>query len=353
MSNGHSEGAMDRRDFFKTVIGGAAALSLSGAFPGVPKVVRQARAAEPEGQPGNFDGCRLVVFGSDSLRHDYARTLALDGAPALSYLNAINPIICSMNNGQSSTQPGWATIWTGLPSYSTRVFANREFEIIPRTMHIIKKLWAAYKDRDFYIVWITGKGPNISGKKTLLYKGTPDEQYVKGPHWEVRRTIVTVGHQGVYHGNRQRTNQEVFELAQAALDEATQHNNFCCFIHFQDPDHTGHVTKDYDSYMQKALEVDGYIYDLMTSLPQDTDIVYCSDHGFDFAARGDIGDGHLWSPCGMLATNFPTNNYPVVDMCSVGRLIYQLGGGNPDNTIYRRWDPDKRRRCRMYGLDLV
>jgi len=153
-----------RRTFLKT-LGGVAAFGIaSTALRTPPMRIRRARA----GQPGDFGGCRIVVFGSDSLRVDYAQTLLAEGAPALTYLsqfNPNNPIICSLNNGRSSTQPGWATIWSGMPSFWTRAFANREFEPIPRSRHVMNKLSAGYKGQDMYLAWITGKGHNIAGEK--------------------------------------------------------------------------------------------------------------------------------------------------------------------------------------------
>jgi len=355
MSKGQNESGIGRRDFFRTVIGGAAALSLAGAFPGVPKMVRQARAD----QPGSFGGCRLVVFGSDSLRFDYAQTLVNDPeyyAPALSSLvDDGNPIICSLTDGFSCTQPGWASIWTGLPSYWTRVFSNNDYEQMPRHMHIMRKLISAYKDEDLFLGWITGKGRSISGKRRTLFKDTPQVADVWGPHWQVKKEVLNGGHLGVYLGDEHRENDEVFNAASSALEEIrdNQYANFCCFIHFKDPDHAGHVDLDYDSYMAKAVEVDQHIWDLMGQLPANTDVIYCSDHGFDLRDNGDRNNHHNYSPYGMLATNFPTANYPVVDIMSVGRLIYRLAGGDPDDTSYREWDTDKVIKHPMYGIDLV
>ncbi len=349
MSEGQNERGIGRRDFFKTVIGGAAALGVAGMFPAVPQVVQPAHAS----QPGEFTGCRVVVFGSDGLRFDYAQALASAGAPALSQLNTINPIVCSLNSGLSVTQPGWATIWTGMPSFYTRIYNNGDFEEMRRHMHIMQKLCDGYKDDDFFLVWITGKGKNVCGNKRTLYKGTPEERVVRGPHWQVKQQIVGMEHPGVYNGDENRDNLEVFNLASAAIEQLHYHTNFCCFIHFRDPDYTGHKTEGHNAYMDKALEVDNYIFDLMRLLPDYTNVIYCSDHGFDFEDRGDTRTDHRFSPCGMVATNFVTANCPVVDMCSVGRLIYRLAGGDPERAKFRKWSPQVIVTHNMYGIDLV
>jgi hypothetical protein len=330
---------LDRRTFLKTLSAGALALGAS-AMPILPGAVRKAKA----GQPGDFNGCKLVVFGSDSLRFDYAQTLVDKGAPALSYLNAINPIICSLNDGKSCTLTGWTTIWTGMPSFWTRAFANDEFDRMPKKMHIMWKLMEEYyvaENQNPFFVWITGKGHNIIGNRK------------KGPHRGVYRGIVQQGIPGVYYGDEGRDDADVFALAENILGSLDQYENFCCFVQFRNPDDTGHQTKDYDAYTQKAWEVDEYIWSLMQLLPQDTDIIYCSDHGFDFKSRGDTNNGHRFSPRAMLATNFVTEAYPVVDMSSVGRLIYSLAGGNPDNTNYKEWVTRKRVVYTMHGIDLV
>jgi hypothetical protein len=86
----------------------------------------------------------------------------------------------------------------------------------------------------------------------------------------------------------------------------------------------------------------------MMILPRDTDVIYSSDHGFDFTSLGDTNMGHKCSPHGMLATSLPTLPRESVSQMAIGRLIYKRAGGNPDWTLNNKGKP-----YRMFGEDLV
>lgn len=332
---------MNRRTFLKGISGLALGIGivdntikLSDKIPGL--TTKSAYAAS--------GGCRIVVFGSDSLRIDYAETLVEQGAPGISRLNFP---ICSLSGGMSVTQSGWASIWSGMPSYWNNAYANYVYGKMPRRMHIIKKLAKIYENEDLYITWVTGKGHNIKGNKS------------DSPHHQVYKLLVKDGHMGDYYGDEGRENSEVFDLAGQSLSEAIKHQHFIAFVHFGDPDHTGHKTHSYSAYMEKAYEVDGYISQLMDLLSSDTDVIYCSDHGFDFKENGDIKCGHKFSPQGMLATNFATFQYSVVDQMSIGRLVYTLAGGDPDFVSFTSLGgvgmrpAGKVQKGRMYGINLI
>ncbi len=323
-----------RREFLKAV--GASVVGLSS--PSLQKPTMQTLLPRTQ-QLDTNDSCRIVVFGPDGLRVDSAIKMWEEGARALS---ALTPPIMSSSGGLSCTQPGWATIFSGLPSERIKCWSNKRFQAMPRDYHIVKKVATMSENRDLFLVWITGKGHNIMGSKK------------DSPHHAVYKLIVEDGHPGAYHGDETREDDEVFNLALPALEEAVKHQNFLCFVHFRNPDSTGHrVTRDetegdYEIYMQSARQVDDYIYELMKLLPDDTNIVYCSDHGFDFKSIGNPRNGHKFAPDGMLAVNFETLPKSEVSQLSIGRLIYKLAGGNPD------WTTDKKGTLyRMFGEDLV
>lgn len=328
---------LDRRTFLKIM--GVSALSIGAQ--GLPISSKLVRPAQADQQPGTFEKCRIVVFGSDSLKIDYAKELVKRGAPAL---NALNHPICATCGGLSCTQPGWASIWSALPSEKIRCWANGRYEAMPRGFHIVDKLAQpeAYGE-DLYIIWITGKGHNIRGLEE------------ESPHHAVYELIKGGKNPGVYLADEERSDLNVKNAALEALEELRYRNpeNFICFIHFRNPDHKGHDVAgkepdDYEQYMSKAYNVDKKIYKIMQVLPQDTDIIYCSDHGFDFMTQGDPRDGHKFSPYGMVATNFQTLNKEDVSQMSIGRLIYKRAGGNPDFTSKKNGN-----LYMMFGEDLV
>jgi hypothetical protein len=312
---------MNRRTLLKTGLA-----SLAAWFTLNPRELK----AEP--RRTTSVNSRLVVFGSDGLRMDTAEQLQVAGAPALSRLNP--PLAALSGGGYSCTQPGWASIWSGLPSWFNNAYSNVQYSSMPAKRHIMERLIDLLSERDFFPVWITGKGKNLKG------------DIIRSPHYPVYAHVHVQGEPGIYHGDLVRENLEVFELGAAALNEALTHDNFCCFIHFKDPDYTGHLDKSYLSYYDKALEVDQYIDQLMAMLPADVDVIYCSDHGFNFKELGEVEDNHNYAPEGMLATNFSTLPATHCTRESVGRLIYKRMGGNPDFCNA----PDKY--YGMYGTDL-
>jgi hypothetical protein len=77
--------------------------------------------------------------------------------------------------------------------------------------------------------------------------------------------------------------------------------------------------------------VDAYINRLMALLPNGTHRIYCSDHGFNFTALGEVEDSHGFAPRGMVATSFATRPYLNVTRPTLGRWIYSLAGSDPDH----------------------
>jgi hypothetical protein len=212
--------------------------------------------------------------------------------------------------------------------------SNPEYSAMPDNYHIMWKFMVSLYPYDFYPVWITGKGNNIKGN-------VPDS-----PHYPVYNAIVNYGYQGVYQGDQARENQEVFNLASVAISEALQHEHFCCFIHFRDPDNTGHSVPSYSSYYYAAKIVDNHISQLMDLIPREVKVIYCSDHGFNFEELGEVETNHNYAPEGMMATNFPTSNISHITRQTIGRLIYKKMGGNPDSCLSGS-DP-----YAMYGVDI-
>ena len=325
-----------RRTFLKIL--GVSALGIGAqGLPVSSKIVRPAQADQ---QPGTFERCRIVVFGADSLKIDYAEELRSKGALAL---NELYKPICATCGGLSSTQPGWASIWSALPSQKIHCWANGEYKAMPAGYHIVDKLAQpeAYGD-NLHIIWITGKGHNIRGLEE------------ESPHHAVYDLIKGGKNPGTYLGDEDRTDVEVKDAAREALEELRYRDpdNFICFIHFRNPDHKGHTVagepNDFEQYMDKARQVDNKIYRLMKFLPPNTDIIYCSDHGFDFVSQNDPRNHHKFSPNGMVATNFPTIAKNDVSQMAIGRLIYKRAGGNPDFTA-----KESGNLYRMFGEDLV
>lgn len=333
-----TEKGIGRRTFLKVI--GVTALGIQAH--GLPVFAKSKKVlqVQPIQSVGGYNRCRMVVFGVDGLRIDYAERLRNEGAPAL---NELNPPICATCGGLSLAQPAWASIWSALPSQKIKCWTNKRYRAMPEGYHIIEKL--AYPEaygENLYIIWITAKSHNIRGLEE------------ESPHHAVYRLIKEGKNPGIYLGDKKRTDEEVRKAARDALKEMNYLNpdNFICFIHFRNPGRKGNQVKgdpnDFEKYMNKARLVDKKIHQLMKKLPPDTDIIYCSEQGFDFKSQGDPRDGHAFSPHGMVATNFPILNRTNVSQMAIGRLIYKRAGGDPDFTS--RADG---KLYKMFGEDLI
>lgn len=311
---------MDRRNAMKTLGLGFVAYRLSLREGG----------AQPSDQQRR---CRIAVFGVDALRHDVSLKMWREGAPALSVLH--RPICALSGGGQSVTQPGWIDIWSGLPAAYHGFVKNGARNAMPDGIHIMGKLMDEFAEKDFYAVWIVGKGV-----------GLLDGEDPESPHHPVYKRIVLEGRPGIYVGDKSRSDWEVFERAQEALREAALHRNYCCFIHFHNPDVTGHREKHPAAFCRAALSVDRYISELMKVLPPDTHLVYCSDHGFNFKELGEVEDSHGFAPQGMAATSFDTNTYRNITRTTLGRWIYSISGGDPNHCLASGFP------YAMYGVDV-
>lgn len=299
---------MKRREF----LGGTAALAALTAVSG-------SVAADDVGP--------IVVFGYDALAVDFALQLAT--ANPQGALNRMQSGIgCLMTDGYSMTQPGWCQIWHGLPAYFTGILKNEDaIATISRT-HIVFRLFLL-RALDS-LTWITGKGLNISG----FYDGIP------GPHYDVYRLISNGWVPGAYFGDVTRENSEVTALASMHLPSLGPRG--IAFIHYKDPDATGHSSGSFEQYMASAVSVDNDVAMLMDLCPAGTHFILCSDHGFNFQELGDFETNHVYAPHGFIAfsdvvTTAPTSfelrgstvSAPMFNQATVAAKIYRHFGGDP------------------------
>lgn len=275
--------------------------------------------------------CRIVVFGIDGLSYDAAMYLRRMGAPAISTLYP--PMYALSGGGASQTEPGWADIWSGLPSLIHNTYANGMYGQMPDRAHLMVRLIDRYAGNDFFAGWLTGKP--VRGQE----EGTP--------HYELYTRINEDGCPGFCENSTYRSDIKIYDIATGIIAEAATYDNFCLFIHFANPDKTGHATESWDSYLEAAWEVDTYVSYLMENLPDDTDIIYCSDHGFNFTERGKVENNHNYAPDGMFTCNFAHTRYNYITRQTIGRTIYRLGNEDPDFVV------GGLGTYALYGIDII
>jgi len=305
---------MKRREFLGGTVALAALTAINGSVP--------AEAEDPIEGP-------IVVFGYDALAVDFALQLA--AANPQGALNRMpSGIGCLTTDGFSMTQPGWCQIWHGLPAYFTGILENTDTIATINRTHIVYRIYTR-RALDS-LVWITGKGRNISG----FYDGEP------GPHYEVYRLITEGRVPGAYFGDVGRANSEVTELA--SLHLPTLGPRGIGFVHYHDPDDTGHSSQSFDEYMASAVSVDNDVAMLMDLCPEGTRFILCSDHGFNFTELGDIETNHMYAPHGFIAfsdpiTTAPTSfelrggtvSAPMFNQPTVAAKVYRHFGFDPRN----------------------
>jgi hypothetical protein len=269
----------------------------------------------------------IVIFGYDGLAVDFALQLA--AANPQGALNRMQSGIgCLTTDGFSMTQPGWCQIWHGLPAAFTGILYNEDAIATLSATHIVRRVYIL-RALDS-LVWITGKGRNISG----FYDQTP------GPHYDVYKIIAELGLPGAYFGDVGRENSEVTELASIHLPTLGPHG--IAFVHYHDPDDTGHATESVDQYLASAASVDNDVAMLMDLCPTGTHFILCSDHGWNFKELGDLETNHVYAPHGFVAfsdaiTTPPTLfelrgntvSAPMFNQPTVAAKIYRHFGGDP------------------------
>jgi hypothetical protein len=159
------------------------------------------------------------------------------------------------------TQPGWASIWIGLPSNLHNALHNEQYSDMPPNVPIMGKFIDYYAAQDGFAVRISGKGQYVRGNISA------------SPHYQVYRPIVKQRQPGIYYGDDWIGSDQICSLAKSALQEAVNHSYFCFFVLFGNPDACGHYTKSFEGYVEAGRHVDEYIADLKKILTPDTDVI--------------------------------------------------------------------------------
>ena len=250
----------------------------------------------------------VLVIGWDGVQRDhlyecYNQELEQcpDGLPNLKELSNDNIFNMTITNGATDTKAGWAQILTGLNAEKTGVYDNLNFQAIPEGYSIFEKLESNFDIVTFFIV---GKGNHIGlfckGDDNPFAKKNSKNLYMDDdfPWCNAKKAMD-------FFQNALGENENVAYLTLQKLDEYKD-KKFFGFIHFQDPDHTGHdYGENSAEYTLKIVDDDlwlGKIVDKLKELGvyENTYIYVVTDHGFDENEKG-----HSSAPYGFFATNDP------------------------------------------------
>ncbi len=276
----------------------------------------------------------MIVIGWDGVQREHLQEMiARNEVPHMMRLVEKGALIdIDITNGATDTKAGWAQILTGYHAETTGVYSNTRYQPIPAGYSVFERLEAFFGAEQIDTVAIIGKKGNIGNKapKTLPYERWLKQQKLsKGSPKKIADALKKAGAQLVeesgkrvvsipgnpwYHASSQLdlfvnglSKNEV--VGQRALDELERHQDrrFFFFVHFADPDHSGHAhgenSQEYTDGIKSDDEWTGKILAKLDELNlSDKTLVYIvTDHGFDEGL-----ESHQYAPYVFLAANDPS-----------------------------------------------
>ncbi|MFB0524922.1 MAG: alkaline phosphatase family protein [Phycisphaerae bacterium] len=265
----------------------------------------------------------IILFGWDGAQRDHVNEcLSRKELPTLQKLIDQGSFVEIDVEGKTDTKAGWSQILTGCYPEVTGVYSNREYQPIPKGLTIFERLENHFGPERFVTVAVIGKSGHVGAAaptKTRVKDETEEPSAKKKKKKKPQGKIIdengikyrVVPGQPYYLA---KDNMDIFENALSKnekvgsrtmeLLEKYKDRPFFFFVHFAEPDHSGHGngenSKEYNDgiisddlwtgkIMQKVKEL---------GLAEKTQYYITADHGFNEGATG-----HSFAPYVFLATN--------------------------------------------------
>ncbi|MBU0545623.1 MAG: alkaline phosphatase [Proteobacteria bacterium] len=283
----------------------------------------------------------IVVIGWDGAERNRTKELLGKGElPNLAALIREGKLLdIDVVSGATDTKAGWTQILTGYVPEKTGVYNNGRYEPIPEGYTVFERLEKFFGPDNIDTVAIIGKKFHVdndppyfgtlgewtllsSNKLKKLKKTNPNAKIEPDPavYQEGGRIVEKDGRQIVeipgkpwYHASKHldlwvnglEENEKVAALAIAEM-ENRKGRRFFFFIHFAQPDHSGHQfgenSQEYIDGIKSDDKYSGWIISKLKELGlYDKTLVYVTaDHGFDKDKKR-----HLYAPFIFTATNDP------------------------------------------------
>ena len=286
-------------------------------------------------------GCRaaeasqnIIVIGWDGAQRAHVQEmLAHNELPTLALLASEGTMVdVDVTSGATDTKAGWTQILTGYKPEKTGVYSNSNFGPIPEGYSVFERLEEHFGPDNIVTMAIVGKKGHVDNdpeqkipydrwlkrqeRAKQLERRHPGQSQLQGgeimeqngqkyvllhakPWYNASR------HMDLFH-NGLLENERVGTMAMEKL-EASRNTRFFFFIHFAEPDHSGHRYGENSQEYTDALKDDdlwtGRIIDELRALDlyHRTLIYVTADHGFDEGAYG-----HHYAPYVFVATNDTT-----------------------------------------------
>jgi len=290
-------------------------------------LVLAASLAPAQDQPKNvliigWDGCQRAHLQEMIARHEVPNLMTLVHHGAL--------VDVEVSSGATDTKAGWAQILTGYSPDLTGVYSNHVYRPIPQGYTIFERVEQALGPDNVFTAMILGKKGNVEAtggrkipyeqwEKTQIRKQQRQGKPAVAPRQVTEGTVVEENgqkfvvipgkpylnaHKGMdLFVNGLNKNEVVGTRAMAEL-AAHKDQRFLVFVHFGDPDDTGHMcgenSQEYTDAIKSDDEWTGKIIAHLKDLGlYDHTLVYITaDHGFDEGQKH-----HNYAPHVFLATN--------------------------------------------------
>ncbi len=295
----------------------------------------------------------IVIIGWDGAQRDHLKEMiARNETPNLMALARQGKLIdIDVTDGNTDTKAGWSQILTGYSCQITGVYGNGKFQPIPVGYSIFERAEKYFGPQNIDTVAIVGKKAHVdndSPRKVDYDKWLANETKQKKVDQkkaglgqmqggkiveENGQKFVIVPGKPWYNASQTMDlfvnglveNEKVGERALAELEKRKDHN-FLFFIHFADPDHTGHKfgenSQEYTDAIKSDDEWTGKIIAKLKELGlyQKTLVYVVVDHGFNEGQKG-----HSYAPYVFLATNDPKVNRDGDRMDIAPTILERLG----------------------------
>lgn len=297
----------------------------------------------------------IIVIGWDGAQRAHAQEMLAAGElPALAALSAEGSMVeVDVNAGATDTKTGWTQILTGYAPDKTGVYSNSKYQPIPEGYSVFERVETFFGPDNIVTMAIVGKKDHVDadpprkvpyekwlrqqkrgkareqrapGQTTQLNGGQLIEEngekfvLIPGKPW-----LNAKGHMDLFQ-NGLIENDKVGETALAKLDEVKD-KRFLLFVHFAEPDHSGHKngenSQEYSNGIKSDDEWTGKIIARLKELGvYDKTLVYVAvDHGFNEGTTG-----HRYAPYVFLGTNDNTFVRTQGDRADIGATVLKRFG---------------------------
>ena len=261
----------------------------------------------------------VILIGWDGAQRDHVKEMiARDELPNLVTLSEEGAFVAiDVVTGATDTKAGWTQILTGYAPEKSGVYSNRKYQPIPVGYTIFERVEKLLGPDNVETRAMIGKKGHVDAGAPVK---VPYEQWLKRqkrqkkidtakpgrgniPGGEIveengKKYVVTPGkpyfntkdHMDMFV-NGLSQNEKVGNMALENLEKC-KHKRFLFFVHFADPDHSGHKhgenSQEYTDAIKSDDEWTGKIVAKLKELGLDDDtlIYIVVDHGFDEGKSG-------------------------------------------------------------------